>query len=116
MSSRAKRHASSQSWHLPLSERRELWVARTLHGAVDMVEQVYNEFGIELTTEMRERLEVILARVMRGTWDEAAKFEGELRTSLDMERSIRRRLESELRKHGIPVPTDRMPSEPPESV
>jgi hypothetical protein len=108
------RHTSSQSWHLPLSERRELWVARHLHGAIDMIEGVYAELGVELTTEAKDRLEVVIARVMRGTWDEAARFESELRTSLDAERSIRYRLESELRRNGIPVPTDRMPSDPPE--
>lgn len=80
-----------------------------------MIESVYSEFGIEMSPEMRDRLEVVIARVMRGTWDEAARFEGELRTSLDAERSIRYRLESELRRHGIPVPTERMPSEPPEA-
>lgn len=81
-----------------------------------MIEHVFAEFGEELSTEKRERLEIVVGRAMRGTWDEAAKFESELRTSLDAERSIRYRLESELRRHGIHVPTDRMPSDPPEGT
>lgn len=106
-SRRPPRQPSSQSWFLPLPERRELYLARTVPGIMTAIEQIYAQAGEELPAETRDRLEVLISRVMRGTWDEVGKVADELRSSLEMERSMRYRLESELRRHGLPVPTER---------
>jgi hypothetical protein len=93
-----------------------MFVARTLLAEVDMLEQALDELAATNASpeERRGRLEVIIGRLIRRTWDEAARFEAELRTALDGERAIRLRHEMDLRRHGIPVSTDRMDSEPPE--
>jgi hypothetical protein len=90
-----------------------MYVARHLLVEVDVIEAHLDELSAATPEERRARLEVLAARLMRSTWDEAAKYESELRSALDVARAVIARLESELRQHGLPVPTDRKDSELP---
>lgn len=109
---RAPRRTSSQSWQWPPSERRELVLARKLPAAVELLLTRLAEVGFdpsEHPAEWLEDFERDVGRIARDLWSDGARYEAELRTGRDGERAIRHRLESLLREHGIPVPTDPLP-------
>src|SRR5690606_29961416 len=69
--------------------------------------------GVELTGEAEQRLRAIAVTHTRETYLRGTSREASLESALAAERAIRLRLEALLRAHGIVVPTDRAPSEPP---
>lgn len=113
---RRKKRRSSRSWSLPPSERRELYISRNLSPAADLFEAHAIAAGADsISVEWRTELETLLHRVMTGSWADGAENEADLRTARDAERLMRLRMEQILREHGIEVPTDPRPSDPPAS-
>lgn len=112
------RRKSSQSWYMPTSDRRDLYVARNLPGAVELVRAHLAAAGVdyeEQGEEFRDRLENGLRMLLLSSFDEGAKHEEGLRTAVHTQRVIQRQLEALLRVHGVTVPTQRLgiDSEPP---
>lgn len=102
---RPVRRPSSQSWHLPPSERRELYLARHLTAARELVELRAIAAGADSINEAwRQQLEQELHRVLCDAWADGADREADMRTALDGERSLRKRMEALLRSHGIALP------------
>ena len=109
-----RRRRSSRSWFLPPSERRELYIARSLGPAVEMIVTWAIGAGADsITAERRAELEEAIQRVLNDSWSDGAHNEADLRTARDAEKRMRQIMETELRRHGIHVPTDRLPSDPP---
>lgn len=105
---------SSRSWHLPPSQRRELYIARNLAGAVELLVSRAIAAGADsMPQSWRRDLEEDVHRIMSDAWSDAAEGEADLRSARDAERDLRHRMEGLLRLHGIPVPTMPRPSEPP---
>jgi hypothetical protein len=112
------RRKSSQSWYMPTQDRRDLYVARNLPGAVELVRAHLAAAGVDYDTqgeEYRDRLEHGLRLMLAASFDEGAKHEEGLRTAVHTQRVIQHQLEALLRAHGLPVPTQRLgiDSEPP---
>lgn len=109
---------SSQSWYLPTQDRRDLYVARHLPGAIELVRAHLAAGGVDYDAQgedYRDQLENGLRRLLVSAFDEGAKHEEGLRTATHTQRVIQTQLEALLRAHGIPVPTTRLgiESEPP---
>lgn len=112
------RRKSSQSWYMPTQDRRDLFVARNLPGAVELVRAHLAAAGVDyadLGEEYQDRLENGLRMLIASSFDEGAKHEEGLRTAVHTQRVIQHQLEALLRVHGLPVPTQRLgiDSEPP---
>ena len=111
-----RRRRSSRSWYLPPSERRELYIARNLGPAVEMIVTWAIAAGADsITADRRAELEEAVQRMLNDSWGDGAHNEADLRTARDAEKRMRQRMETLLRRHGIHVPTDPIPSEPPSS-
>ncbi len=114
MSKHDPRRRSSRSWFLPPSERRELYIARNLPEAVEALITWAIAAGADsVTGERRDELELLMARIMNASWSDGGAGMADLRTARDAEKRLRMIMELELRKAGLPVPTDPIPSEPP---
>lgn len=108
------RKRSSRSWFLPPSERRELYIARNLSPAVELLVSRAIAAGADsIDATWRAELEEEVQRIMNAAWSDGADNEADLRTARDAERRMRQLMEAELRRHGIRVPTDPLPSDPP---
>lgn len=66
-----------------------------------------------INAEWKAQLEEVIHAVMNDSWADGAYNEADLRTARDAERALRLRMERVLRSHGLEVPTDPRPSEPP---
>jgi hypothetical protein len=115
MPPRRPRRLSTGTWKgLSASARADLWASDYLRGGspdepsgLESLEQLFDvRFAPELHSALRA---LVTAAFVAGSDREA-----QLESALAAENAIRVRLELTLREHGIPVPTERRPSEPPE--
>lgn len=114
MAKGGRRNRTSRSWYLPPSERRELYIARHLEAAVELVVARAVEAGADsMSASWRHDVERDMQRMLNDAWSDGAENEADLRTARDGERLMRQRMERELRHHGIAVPTEPLPSDPP---
>lgn len=105
------RPKTSQSWYMPTADRRDLYVARNLSGASELVRALLETAGVDVAAmgeDYRDRLEDGLRRILVDAFNEGAKHEDGLRTAVHTQRIIQRQLEALLRAHGIPVPLSRL--------
>lgn len=102
---------------MPTQDRRDLYVARHLNGATELVRSLFAAAGVDLDDmgeAYRDRLEDGLRRILVDAFDNGAKHEDGLRTAVHTQRVIQQQLEALLRAHGIPVPTTRLGTSDPE--
>jgi hypothetical protein len=100
---------------VPEFERRELALAKKLGGAVDLLLSRCAEAGVDPTVQPRTWLTAFegdVARIMRDLWIEGAQYAIELQLELTVCREVRKRYESIMRVHGLPIPTDPQPRPP----
>lgn len=105
------RKKPSSSWYIPTGERRELWIARHLAGAMDLLRGYFEAAGVDLDdmgAEFRDALDAAIRRILADAFDEGAKHESGLRTAVHTQRVVQHQLEALLRAHGIAVPTARL--------
>lgn len=112
---RRPRKVTTRTWRgLSASARADLWASDYLRsGSAEEpsgLEAIEELFGIRFPEELQAPLRAIATRAFIAGADREAQLE----SALAAENAIRVRLELLLREHGIPVPTDPRPSEPPE--
>jgi hypothetical protein len=99
---------------MPPSERREMYIAQRLEAATELLVTWAIAAGADsITIDRREELKESVQRMLNDAWANGAHNEADLRSARDGERLLRQRMESILRRHGLPVPTAPLPSEPP---
>jgi hypothetical protein len=113
LSAMARRRRSSRLWRLPTEQRRDLYIAGRLFGLVDAVETIARAGGADLTPELLERLEEMVAAGLGDAFAAGAEPVADLASAVESARALVRRMEAVLRQHGLPVPTERMPSDVP---
>jgi hypothetical protein len=112
---RRPRRVSTGTWRgLSAPARADLWASDALRsGSLEepsVLEGVEALFELTFSTELHPALRALVTRAfLAGTEREA-----QLESALAAENAIRLRLELLLREHGIGVPTDPLPSDPPE--
>jgi hypothetical protein len=112
---RRPRRVSTGTWRgLSAPARADLWASDYLRsgepGEPSGLESIELMFDASFLPEHQPALRALATRAFLAGTEREAQLESALEAAL----TIRARLENLLRERGIPVPTDPLPSDPPE--